>query len=229
MLRILILILFIPGCSKKAQSVAGQHTKMIEMSKSPCFGFCPVYQLVIYQDGMMRIMAKQNMKISGSYTKQLTPAQLNSIKSGLDQLKLDQYQDEYREPVADAPSTELIFYKDQAGKKIFTNFLFPEPLQKIADELNQHAVSEHWTKWTDPRVRQEFIILLEDNVSLSTVLSGYSDYELELVKRLDPGTSKYYLIRGLVLPGEEGLLLKKLKKDPSVREAQLNASLDLNR
>lgn len=219
----------ITSCSKKSQPGIADGRKLVEMTKSPCFGFCPVYHLVIYDNGMMRLTAKQNMKISGTYSKQLNPAQLNTIKSGLEKMKLAEYQDEYREPVADAPSTEVIYYTDKTMKKIFTNFIFPEPLQKMTDELNQQALSENWLPWTDPRIRTEFIVLLQEGVSLSGILTGYREYELMMVKRLDSVNRYYWLLSAMVNPGEESTLLNKLKKDPGIKEVQFNRSLDTNR
>ena len=229
MLRIFIILLIAGGCSKKIQSVTGQNQKLLEMSKSPCFGFCPVYHLVVFEDGLMRLTAKQNMKISGTYTKQLSTAEIKAIKSRLDKMKLLEFQDEYREPVADAPSTELLYYKDKTMKKIVTNFLFPEPLQNLTEELNHHTQSENWVIWTDPRIRTEFIVLLHEGVALSGLLPNYRENELMMVKRLDPVTTSYWLLSALVNPGEENLLLSKLKKEPGVKEAQLNRSLDNNR
>lgn len=229
MLKFMIFIMAITSCSKKAQPGTSDARKLVEMSKSPCFGFCPVYHLVIYENGMMRLNAKQNMKITGTYSKQLNPAQLNTIKSGLEKMKLEAYQDEYREPVADAPSTEVIYYADNTMKKIFTNFIFPEPLQKMTDDLNQHALSENWLPWTDPRIRNEFIVLLQDGISLSGILTGYREYELMMVKRLDPANRNYWLLSAMVNPGEESILLNKLKNDPGIKEVQLNRSLDTNR
>jgi len=229
MLRILIFLLIAGGCSKKIHSVTGQTQKLLEMSKSPCFGFCPVYHLVVFENGLMRLSAKQNMKISGIYTKQLSAGEIKEIKSGLEKMKLSEYKDEYREPVADAPSTEIIYYKDKAMKKIVTNFLFPEPLQNLTDELNQHTQSENWVIWTDLRVRTELIVLLQDGVALSGLLPNYRENELMMVKRLDPASANYWLLSALVNPGEENVLLTKLKREPGVKEVQFNRPLDTNR
>lgn len=229
MLKFLFIPLLLISCSKKNQPVSGQSQKLVEMTKSPCFGFCPVYRLVVFQDGLMRLEAKQNMKISGMFIKQLSTSEFHTLKTGMEKLKWEEFKEEYREPVADAPTTELTYFKSDFQKKIFTNFLFPAPLQTLTEELNQFALSENWNTWVDPRVRTEFIVLLKDGFSLSGLLREYNENELTMVKRLDPANGQYWLVAAMLIPGEENIFLAKLKKEPGVNDVQFNKSLDTDR
>ncbi|HNR08536.1 MAG TPA: DUF6438 domain-containing protein [Saprospiraceae bacterium] len=213
-------------CTRKTQSAAAQGEKLIEMDKSPCFGLCPVYRLTVYRDGLMKMDAKQNMKISGLHTLQLNKADIASLRSKLEKMGLEKYQEEYREPVADAPSTELRYYIDGKPKRIFTNFIFPAPLQKITEELDQWAMGENWAKWIDPRIKKEFILLLEEGVPLSNILQKFSEQDMMPVRRLDPATRQYWLVTCLVMPGEEKSLMEQLRKDAEIREVQENRTLE---
>lgn len=228
-LLIFTLITMAMACSRKTPYVAAQGEKLIEMEKSPCFGLCPVYRLTVYRDGGMKINAKQNMKISGIHTLKLDKSEIKSLRTRLEKMGLEKYKEEYREPVADAPSTEVLYFTDGQPKRIFTNFIFPEALQKITDELDQKVMGEGWVKWIDQRIKQEYILLLKEGVSLSGILQKFSDQEMMLVRRLDPATHQYWLVSCLVMPGEEKALLERIRKDPEVKEVQENRQLEERR
>lgn len=217
------------ACTRKTQSAAAQGEKLIEMDKSPCFGLCPVYRLTVYRDGSMKVNAKQNMKISGIHTRQLDKSEIKSLRTRLEKMGLEKYKEEYREPIADAPSTEVRYFIDGRPKKIFTNYIFPEPLQKITDELDQKVIGEGWVKWIDLRIKQDYILLLEEGVSLSGILEKFSEQEMMLVRRLDPATGQYWLVSCMVMPGEEKALMEQIRKDPEVKEVQENRQLEERR
>lgn len=226
---IFTLIVMAIACTRKIPSAAAQGEKLIEMEKSPCFGLCPVYHLTVYRNGSMKVHAKQNMKISGIHTLQLGKSEFKSLRTRLEKMGLEKYQDEYREPVADAPSTEVRYFIDGRPKKIFTNFIFPEPLQKITDELDQKATGEGWVKWIDQRIKQEYILLLEEGASLSNILEKFGEHEMMLVRRLDPATRQYWLVSCMVMPGEEKAMMEQIRKDPEVKEVQENRQLEERR
>ena len=86
---ILLLLSFLAfQCSTKQLSLSNPDDKLVEMSKSPCFGYCPTYELIIFQNGIMKLNAKQNMKKNGMFTKQLSKNELKKLKKELADLKL---------------------------------------------------------------------------------------------------------------------------------------------
>ncbi|MFZ1714256.1 MAG: DUF6438 domain-containing protein [Saprospiraceae bacterium] len=214
-------------CSPKKVLVSTPGAKLFEMSKSPCFGYCPVYNVTIYQSGIMKLHAKQNMNINGMYTYQLTKVELKEIKSTLKDLNLAAFRDEYREPIADAPSTEIIYFGENPEKKIFTNYQYPGALQRFADRIDSMALSYHWEKLVENRTKTEFILQLEPGMTIADVLQKYNAYEMMLGKRLDPATNQYWTVTAMIEPGTTNAFIKMLSDDPAIQQAQLNKSLDL--
>lgn len=216
-------------CSTQKSSAKGKSDKLIEMSKSPCFGYCPTYDLTIHQDGLMKLNAKQNMKVNGILTKKLDKKKLADLKKQLEKLKLAEYKDEYKEPVADAPSTKIIYYNGQIIKSIYTNFQYPAPLQKFSDYLDSLTLEEGWIHFTDVRLNQEYILLLQEGKVLYDVIKKYESYELVPVKKLDQASGQYWLMSAKVSESDKNILLSKLKSDPFIKTAQFNKEVEIRK
>ena len=218
------ILLLILACTKKiVPSTSGG--KLLQMDKSPCFGYCPVYQLTVFDNGLLSLHAQQNLKDPGTYRYQMTKSELKQFKAQLAKLNLSTYKDEYREPIADAPSTTLTYYSDPI-KKIYTNFQYPDLLQKFTDSLDHMVINSSWEKFIDLRQKKEFIIHLKEGKTISGVLQRFSEYDLMLGKRLDPASSQLWMVTAQVLPQDEDGLLKKLKLDVDIKEAQTNKKLE---
>ena len=214
-------------CSNKKLVVNQPGDKLFEMSKSPCFGRCPIYTVTVYQNGIMTLVAKDNMELKGKYTDTLTKSQLKDFKSKLKALRIKELNDEYREPIADAPATTVTYFEGADSKKIFTNFRYPDALQVFTEQLNDMvANTPAWTIVEDKTIKQEYLILLKPDAKLSEVLQRYQDYELTLGRRLDPATSQYWLVIAKVMPGSIDALLKTLQSDKDIQSAQTNKSLE---
>lgn len=213
-------------CATKKLTLTQPGDILFEMSKSPCFGKCPVYAVTIFQSGAMQLNAKENMEFSGKYTLQMSATKLKAFKAKLKGLDLLSLRNEYREPIADAPATHIVYHEGDSIKKIFTNFLYPDSLQHFTEELDRMVQSGNWTKVMDHRVLQEYIIQLKQDARLSEILQRYATYELMLGKRLDPATNQYWVVTAKVNPGESDQFLNILKSDKDIQTAQTNKALE---
>jgi hypothetical protein len=225
-LYLLFLVAFFQ-CSNKKQVIGQPGVKLFEMSKSPCFGRCPIYTVTIYQNGVMTLMAKDNMTLKGNYTSTMNKSELKDFKSKLKALQIKEFKDEYREPIADAPATTVTYFDGAESKKIFTNFRYPDSLQAFTEQLNDRVThNSAWTLVEDKTVKQEYLILLKPETKLSDILQRYQDHELNIVRRLDPATSQYWLVIAKVLPENIELFLKTLRSDKDIQSAQTNKPLE---
>jgi hypothetical protein len=213
-------------CATKKLSLTQHNDKLFEMSKSPCFGKCPVYTVTVFQNGSMQLTAKENMTLKGKYTLQMSQPELNSFKAKLKSLNLLTLRNEYREPIADAPATHIVYSEGDSTKKIFTNFLFPDSLQNFTEQLDKMVQAGRWTQVIDHRILQEYIIQLKQEARLAEILQRYTSYEMTLVRRLDPATNQYWVLSARVDPGSSDQLLSLLKSDKDIQSAQTNKSLE---
>lgn len=220
-------ILSLLECSNKKLTLNQPGDKLFEMTKSPCFGRCPVYTVTVYHSGQMILDAKDNLPWKGKYSSQMTPSELKTFKAKLKSLSIHGYKDEYREPIADAPSTTLTYYEGDSSKKIFTNFLYPDSLQSFTEQLNIMVTkNESWKEVIDQREIIEYLILLKPEAKLSEILQRYQDHEMMMVKRLDPAINQYWLVTAKINQGETETFLKALRDDKDIQSAQLNKTLE---
>ncbi len=227
---LIVSIIFLTECSTKKLTADKETDILFEMSKTPCFGYCPVYDLAIYQNGLMKLNAKNNLTLSGNYIQTLSKSNMKRLKADLKNLNLLSMNDEYKESVADAPGTKITYHEGEKVKAIITNFQFPAALQKFTDSLDDLVVnSVHWEKYQDNRQKQEYIIELRDGSKLSELLKRYDKYNLMLGKRLNPNSNLSWVVSALVENSEVDILLDALRNDSSIQNAQLNRAVDTNR
>ena len=224
-LYLLILFFFLVQCSKKLV-MTKPGDKLFEMSKSPCFGWCPVYTVTVYQNGSMQLLAKENLEMKGTYTHQMDKTTFKSFKTKLATLNIKGLNDEYRQPIADAPSTRVVYYEGTLEKKIFTNFQFPDSLQMFTTRLDEMVTDGDWIKVEDRRISQEYIILLQPEARLSAILQRYTFYEMTIGKRLDPATNQYWVVSAKVNPDERDKFLNLLRADKDIKSVQTNKALE---
>ena len=84
-LNIVIIIGIFLSCnnSKKAmeeETDIAKLNKLFEMKKNPCFGKCPAYKLVIYENGLVSFDGKRFVTKMGMYTKKLTKREFEGIQ-----------------------------------------------------------------------------------------------------------------------------------------------------
>ncbi len=224
----IILLTVTFACSRKSGNLAQSNAKLFEMRKSPCFGYCPVYTLTVYQNGQVNLDAKQNFKPNGAFSRQMSNSEFKSFKSQLKSLKLATYQKEYKEPIADASATFITYYADSIFN-IMTNFRFPPALANVTDTLERMALNgKLWSFFHDHRITQEYIVQLKDGKSISDFLSRFESYDARMIRRLDANNS-YWLISAKSDSDKVADLLNAIKRDEDIKNAQKNSTLEMRK
>lgn len=145
------------ACNSVKMDSPETATKLVEFSKSPCFGKCPAYNLVVMTDGSMEYVGKRNVARKGPYTKQMDEATYKALYVALKKENMYQYNDIYDEDTMDGSKTRIIYYGD-AGKKAFgTMFTFPGNTQEIANMLETVATNESGWAEVESTVKEEIV------------------------------------------------------------------------
>lgn len=146
-LNILILLsgIFAFSCSSVKMDTAETATKLVEFSKSPCFGTCPSYNVIVYTDGSVEYTGKRHVERKGIFKKQLTESEYKALYVALKKENMYQYEDAYNADIMDGSKTRIIYYGEK-GKKVFsTLYTFPGNTQAISDQFADLAMStEGW-------------------------------------------------------------------------------------
>lgn len=130
------------SCNSVKMDSAETATKLVEFSKSPCYGTCPSYSLVINTDGSMEYIGKRHVDRMGVYTSKIDADTYKAIYTSLKKENMYQYDDVYNADVADGSKTRIIYYGDQGKKAFGTLYTYPGNTKALAETLESIANSE---------------------------------------------------------------------------------------
>lgn len=219
-LYLLISSLFFFHCT------AAKHTSqapnlMIELEKTGCRGFCPVYTLSIFSDRTVRFSGQAHTAVSEADAT-LTEEDYQKLLDAFNGLPFGDLDSSYTRPVADIPYTYLSFRTDQGWKKVTTMGWAPEGLTELVALTEEIAQSRDWIRERAGSAEKEVIVELTDGTDPQALILQFVDVELTLIKKITP--NQEYFLFSVVTDDPEGFL-DQLRKTATVRKAQWNHKL----
>ncbi len=150
-LAIIALVLFstLACASKKkiAKTNAQESTdvtQVLTLSKTACFGTCPVFTLKIYSNGLAVLDGKKNLKHIGLSEMMLDSDHLSALMKTCDDAQLFSLNDSYQERVMDLPTTTLTYTHDGETKKISGNMSFPKGFKAVVQDCMDILDHDGW-------------------------------------------------------------------------------------
>jgi len=133
--HLLVLILFFSSCFNfTKQKELQSPKKIISLEKTACFGRCPVFNIVIYNNGECLYNGMKFVKKSGEYNLKINKQEINKILSQAKKIGFDNLQNEYSERITDLPTTYIMIN----NKKIKDYYGAPSELkglEKLIEEI----------------------------------------------------------------------------------------------
>ncbi|MEO6882854.1 MAG: DUF6438 domain-containing protein [Bacteroidia bacterium] len=124
----------------------GNDSTLIWMSKTPCFGTCPVYTIDIHANGKVFFDGTQNVSKIGKFQKQLTKQLVDSLTNIFENAPFWDFKDNYSAMMTDIPTTYIRFVHNGKDKKIRDYYNAPQSLRILEKMIQQIANSDDWTK-----------------------------------------------------------------------------------
>ena len=122
-----------------------QLKKEIQMDKNPCFGTCPHYTLIIYENGIASFEGKKDVDKLGLHTKKLSSKVYEGILRAFDNSNFFELEDNYPSDLPDAPKTAITYHKNGNSKTVTGDFTRPQIVLSLDKMLSQIAESDGWT------------------------------------------------------------------------------------
>ena len=120
---------------------------VLQISTTPCFGECPVYDLSIFSNRVVTFNGKKFTKINGSQTGVITFDQYEKLLEKAKKAKLMEAEDVYDNPaITDLPSTKILFIQDGTKKSIVARYEVPENITKFIDYTYELMDQIKWDK-----------------------------------------------------------------------------------
>lgn len=122
-----------------------EDSLLFHFERSPCFGRCPVYKLIIYESGHTRYEGINFVDNMGYYQAKISPSEIAQIYSLIAETNFFELNDVYdNENITDLPS--MIFRARAMGqdKKIIARYEFPEALKEMATAIDEMFEDKDW-------------------------------------------------------------------------------------
>jgi hypothetical protein len=93
-------------------------TLVVTMERTPCFGTCPVYKLMIFGNGQVEYEGLNFVNVQGQQTATLTADQVKELIAELEKADFFELEGSYTVNATDLPSTIVTVTLDSRSKKI---------------------------------------------------------------------------------------------------------------
>jgi hypothetical protein len=140
---IVVVSLFSCNSSKQTYNAANMT---IKMEKTPCYGFCPVYNLTIEGNGIGTYIGKKNVKKIGTYKFNFSSAQIDSLVKEFEDINFWDLADKYEAKITDLPTTYITFSLNGRTKRIKDYFGSPQSLKNLEEKLDRLSNDLNWIK-----------------------------------------------------------------------------------
>ena len=120
------------------------ETSIIEMSKTPCFGTCPVYSIKMDGKGNVTYDGKQFVKLEGKHEMNFPPEYVNEVFQAFADGNFWDYEDEYTDNISDLPTTNISFTHDGKTKKIRDYYGAPKSLKELEKKVENLLETLVW-------------------------------------------------------------------------------------
>ncbi|HRQ31301.1 MAG TPA: DUF6438 domain-containing protein, partial [Saprospiraceae bacterium] len=194
----------------------------------------PVYNLTIYNTGLMKYNGIRYSSMIGKYEKQLTDVEYINLVKLFKDANIWKLDENYDMNIADLPTTTLSFSDKDKQKTMKTKSSFPPAVDVLEKQLLEMIKLDGWKQTDIPIVetvpkneiliKNELIIKGTDQLILVRWLREYAEYEMKIVRRLGPDSPLWLVTfnQEKIDPDE---LIKKIKEDPSIATVEFNKKI----
>lgn len=116
----------------------------VSLSRSFCFGKCPVYTVDIYNSGYAIYKGEANTEMIGTFTTKFTKDQLNSLTQVAKEINYLSLEDVYDSPVTDLPSHTSSIVINGVRKKVMRRHNYPHSILVFEQQIDTLVAQANW-------------------------------------------------------------------------------------
>lgn len=120
---------------------------VITLERTACFGFCPIYKLIVYGNGQVVYEGKQFVKVTGTRTTTISQAAVRNLLLEFECINYFDLKDQYAGGPTDAPFaiTSLTFGKRQKSVNHYlASPVAPKQLIELENKIDRIVNSQQW-------------------------------------------------------------------------------------
>lgn len=205
-------------------------TPFAELAKGPCYGRCPVFNMIVYTNGVVTYEGKQNTDREGLYIKKISDGELKDLRLTLEAAKLWDFKDAYRGRIPDLPTVTIVHHENGLTKKIVGKDSRPERVMNVQAELERIERSQGWqlrngvennSGLPDYIIGSEMRVRIHDNVDIYVWARKYRKYGMKVIEPIS-ASSNYWLVGYNGQKNEPREVLAIVQADLQVLDAEFN-------
>ena len=135
---LVILAIHLLQNSNLVTRVINGKTRLVEFEKTMCQDSCPIYKIIIYEDGTVYYNGVDNVAIRGKKELKLLPIDILELHNIIKEANFNNLLDVYDSITQDLPSTIITVYDKlytNSYKRIVARSNIPSELQKVINYL----------------------------------------------------------------------------------------------
>ena len=148
-LFILLITPFLTSCGLKKESNCQINSDLVylSVSKTGCFGNCPIYKLTL-KGKKWNLDGDKFFEYIGEFESNMSEGERKEIIMLISSLSLDDYKSRYVSGYSDLPSSIVQYSSNEGDTTTITyeNNLAPKELVELVDYLDSKIDSKEWTE-----------------------------------------------------------------------------------
>jgi hypothetical protein len=133
-----------------ATAPAADASTRITLTRSPCFGFCPDYDVSIMGDGQVAYTGRRFVGATGERHGVIPVSEVGALLAKFDAAHFDALQNSYRANVSDLPTYRVTLERDGHTKTVEDygglGAGMPHAVQDLEDEIDRVANTASWVR-----------------------------------------------------------------------------------
>ncbi len=234
----LIALITIISCkSKKTLEEMTANDVRIEFKRGACFGKCPIYDLKIYNGGLVELNAKRFGKRQGRFSKQLSKKTYNGLVKAFEESNFSSFDEHYESNIADLPMITISYNESGSLKSVMGKDTRPQKIMDLQFKLESIYNEEGWKLLEEykpmteapKKVKKEreivdkskIIIKPKPGTRLPTFFKEMKEYSVQLVTRISEDQNLWLITydKSKMSPDK---MLELIKNHKSIEMAQFD-------
>lgn len=127
------------------EDIAKGDSLFASIKKGYCYGRCPVYEMYIYNSGLVVLKGTANIEPLGEHTTRITKAQMLAFIDMANDIKYLEMEDEYDNPgISDLPETTTSIVMGGKRKSVRRRYGYPTAIVAFEDLFAALLTSQEW-------------------------------------------------------------------------------------
>ena len=126
----------------------------ISIKRTPCYGMCPDYEVVVHDDGTVNYTGRTNVRIDGEQTWKIDPAAVRALAKEMEQAGYFDLEDEYVAHVTDLPTTYTSLKIGTRTKTVKDYYGAPQKLKDLEKRIDEVSGAKKYVFVSGDAIRE---------------------------------------------------------------------------